>query len=140
MACAGLLETHWVTESLPFPSPRDLESVSSSFTSSHSRSWATVTFLVLVHPSLLNATIDVYTASRNLCWILSKSSHQHPASVPRTAFFLFILYLVSADIKKEAQPKSGEVCFVWWIFLGLQAQETASHVKAEKTVRREAKI
>lgn len=128
-------------ESLPFPSPHDLESVSSSFTSSHSRSWATVIFLVLVHPSLLNATTDVDTASRNLHWIPSKStSHQHPASVPRTAFFLFILCLVPADIKHEAQPKGGEVCFVWWVFLGLQAQEAASHVKAEKTVRREAKI
>ena len=100
-----------------------------------------MTFLVLILPYLLIATIDVYTASRNLCWVPSKStSHQYPASVPITAFSPFILYLVLADIKNEAQPKSGEVCFVWWIFLGLQAQETASHVKAEKTVRREARI
>ena len=36
--------------------------------------------------------------------------------------------LVSIKKKKKSQPKSGELCFLWWEFLGLQAQETASQV------------
>ena len=30
--------------------------------------------------------------------------------------------------KKYLQPKSWELCFIWWEFLGLQAQETASQI------------
>ena len=31
-------------------------------------------------------------------------------------------------LKKDAQPKSWELCFIQWEFLGLQAQETPSQV------------
>ena len=30
--------------------------------------------------------------------------------------------------KKNVQPKSRELCFIWWKFLGLQAREAASQV------------
>ena len=30
--------------------------------------------------------------------------------------------------KKYSQPKSGELCFIWWEFLGLQTQEIAFQV------------
>ena len=30
--------------------------------------------------------------------------------------------------KEKSQPKSWELCFIWWEFLGLQALETVSQV------------
>ena len=30
--------------------------------------------------------------------------------------------------KRKSQPKSKKLCFIWWEFLGLQTQRTASQV------------
>ena len=38
--------------------------------------------------------------------------------------------------KKNTQPEGGELYFVWWAFLGVQAQETASQITLKRLHRR----
>lgn len=82
----------------PLTPPHYLGAISFSFRCSCSCVWVAVTFLHLIHPSLLNATL--YIPSRNLSWMpgspSKSSSLWHSASVPRVAFFLFTQVLVMA--------------------------------------------
>ena len=43
----------------------------------------------------------------------------------------FLFKRNTCRLKKYSQPKSCELCFIWWEFLGLQAWEAASQVPQE---------
>ena len=43
--------------------------------------------------------------------------------------------LENCQLKKYSQPKSWELCFIWWKCLGLQAWETATQVTLRELLR-----
>ena len=48
--------------------------------------------------------------------------------IPQIVHSLYSHTLYPCRLKKYSQPKSWELCFTQWEFLGLQPREGASHI------------
>ena len=51
-----------------------------------------------------------------------------------------LCWLMVSTEKNYSQPKSSELCFIWWEFLGLQALAAASQVTLGELLRGTARL